>query len=158
MSLPCRRRGCAAAISLRSPIVIYDPITRQPFAGNVIPPGRIDPIAARFVALYPDPTSPGLANNYSSTTLRTQNSTTADARIDHRFSDTNSVWGRYSINDSRTVTPPGCPPVNGIHGNCLTGRERRLSGTERHRCEGRPGELRTYLQSRQWLASSRAVT
>ena len=110
------------------PTLIYDPITRQPFPGNVIPGNRIDPIAARFLALYPDPTSPGLANNYSSTTLRTQNSTTADARIDHRFSDTNSVWGRYSINDSRTVTPPGCPPVNGIHGNCLTGTNAGFPG------------------------------
>jgi hypothetical protein len=108
--------------------VIYDPVTRQPFGGNVIPPGRIDPIAARFMDLYPEPTSPGLANNYSSTTLRTQNSTTADARIDHRFSDNNSVWGRFSINDSRTVTPPGCPPVNGIHGNCLTGANAGFPG------------------------------
>ena len=108
--------------------IIYDPLTRLPFSGNVIPANRIDPIAARFLALYPDPTSPGLANNYSSTTLRTQNSTTADARIDHRFSDTNSVWGRYSINDSRTVTPPGCPPVNGIHGNCLTGTNAGFPG------------------------------
>lgn len=100
---------------------IYDPFTRQPFSGNTIPANRIDPIAARYVALYPLPTSPELANNYASTTLRTQNSTTADGRLDHRFDDNNSVWGRYSINDSHTVTPPGCPPVDGIHGNCLTG-------------------------------------
>ena len=51
--------------------IIYDPITRQPFPGNAIPANRIDQIAARFMALYPDPTSAGLANNYSSTTLRT---------------------------------------------------------------------------------------
>ena len=108
--------------------IIYDPITRQPFPGNAIPANRIDQIAARFMALYPDPTSAGLANNYSSTTLRTQNSTTADARIDHRFSDNNSVWGRFSINDSRTVTPPGCPAVNGIHGNCLTGANAGFPG------------------------------
>jgi hypothetical protein len=48
-------------------------------------------------ALFPSPTSPGLANNYSSTTIRTQNSTTADGRIDHRLDDKNSLWGRFSL-------------------------------------------------------------
>jgi outer membrane receptor protein involved in Fe transport len=108
--------------------VIYDPFTRQPFAGNRIPAERIDPIAARYIALFPEPTSAGLANNYSSTTLRTQNSTTADGRIDHRFDDSNSVWGRYSYNDSHTVTPPGCPPVDGVFGNCLTGANAGFPG------------------------------
>jgi hypothetical protein len=108
--------------------VIYDPLTRQPFPGNAIPANRIDPIAARYMALYPDPTSPGLANNYFSTTLRTQTSNTADGRIDHRFNDNNSVWGRYSYNDSHTVTPPGCPPVNGLYGNCLAGANAGFPG------------------------------
>jgi hypothetical protein len=107
---------------------IFDPFTRQPFPGNRIPADRIDPIAARYVALFPEPTSAGLANNYSSTTLRTQNSTTADGRIDHRFDDRNSVWGRYSYNASHTVTPPGCPPVDGVFGNCLTGANAGFPG------------------------------
>ena len=98
--------------------IIYDPAApaRTPFANNRIPANRIDPIAARYVALFPEPTSTGLANNYASTTIRTQNSTTADVRIDHRFNDNNSVLGRFSYNKSHTVTPPGCPPVNGVYG------------------------------------------
>ncbi len=108
--------------------VIYDPLTRLPFPGNVIPTNRIDAIAARYMALYPEATSPGLANNYFSTTLRTQTSNTLDGRIDHRFDDNNSVWGRYSYNDSHTVTPPGCPPVDGVHGNCLTGANAGFPG------------------------------
>lgn len=118
------RRGDFSEVSA----VIYDPMTRLPFAGNQIPANRIDPIAARLVALYPTPTSAAIANNYSSTTLRTQNSSTADARIDHRFNDNNSIWSRLSINDSHTVTPPGCPPVNGVHGNCLTGANAGFPG------------------------------
>jgi hypothetical protein len=101
---------------------IFDPLNgRTQFPGNRIPAVRIDAIAARLAALYPAPTSPGLANNYSSTTIRTQNSTTADGRLDHRLDDKNSVWGRFSYNKSHTVTPPGCPPVDGVYGNCLTG-------------------------------------
>jgi hypothetical protein len=108
---------------------IFDPVNgRAQFPGNRIPTNRIDPIAARYVALFPAPTSPGLANNYSSTTIRTQNSTTADGRIDHRFDDKNSLWGRFSYNKSHTVTPPGCPPVDGVYGNCLTGTNAGFPG------------------------------
>jgi len=108
---------------------IFDPQNgRAQFPGNRIPANRIDPIAARYVALFPEPTSPGLANNYASTTIRTQNSTTADGRIDHRIDDKNSVWGRFSYNKSHTVTPPGCPPVNGVYGNCLTGTNAGFPG------------------------------
>jgi len=108
---------------------IFDPLNgRTQFTGNRIPANRIDPIAARFAALFPAPTSPGLANNYSSTTIRTQNSTTADGRLDHRFDDKNSLWGRFSYNKSHTVTPPGCPPVDGVYGNCLTGTNAGFPG------------------------------
>jgi hypothetical protein len=108
---------------------IYDPSAgRAQFPGNRIPANRIDPVAARYVALFPAPTSPGLANNYSSTTIRTQNSTTADGRLDHRIDDKNSLWGRFSYNKSHTVTPPGCPPVDGVYGNCLTGANAGFPG------------------------------
>lgn len=41
-------------------VVMYDPLTtaqntRTPFAGNVIPPNRINPVAARAVSFYPRP-------------------------------------------------------------------------------------------------------
>ncbi len=49
------------------PAVIYDPLTipRTPFPGNQIPANRIEPLAAKLFALYPAPTSPGLANNFA---------------------------------------------------------------------------------------------
>jgi len=102
---------------------IFDPTTgpRAAFAGNVIPAGRIDPIAARLVALYPLPNLPGLANNYASTTMRTQNMDTADFRVDHRFDGNNSLFGRYSYNRVNTFTPGACPIVNGIDPNCIVG-------------------------------------
>src|SRR5690606_38802414 len=40
--------------------VIYDPTTGQPFPGNVIPSGRVDPIARNiFEQLYPQPNTAG---------------------------------------------------------------------------------------------------
>ena len=102
---------------------IFDPTTspRVAFPGNVIPGNRIDPIAARLVALYPLPNLPGLANNYASTTIRTQNTDTADFRVDHRFNGNNSLFARYSYNRVNTFTPGACPIVDGIDPNCIVG-------------------------------------
>lgn len=96
--------------------VIYDPLTspRTPFPGNVIPPERLDPIALRYVALYPRPTSGGRANNFTGTRTRTQGSATADARLDHRITPTQSAFARYSVNVVNTFTPGTLPQTGGI--------------------------------------------
>lgn len=92
---------------------IYDPSTavRTPFAGNVIPATRFDPIAVKMMQLYPMPTSGGLSNNFAYTNLRTQDNQAADVRVDHRFNDNNTVFARYSYNKTDTITPSLCPPV-----------------------------------------------
>lgn len=101
-------------------VAIHDPLAaRAPFPGNQIPASRFDPIALKYLALYPAPTSAGLANNYASITQRTQDSATADLRIDHRFNDANSMFARYSYNDVDTFTPSACPPTaEGIEPGC----------------------------------------
>jgi hypothetical protein len=96
--------------------ILYDPTTtpRTPFSGNVIPAGRLDPIAVKYMALYPLPNGAGLANNFTGINNRTQNSSTADIRIDHRFSDASSLFARYSYNNVDTFTPGALPEVNGV--------------------------------------------
>jgi hypothetical protein len=44
--------------------VIYDPTTNAPFAGNIIPTTRINPIASQLMKFYPYPNLPGLTRNY----------------------------------------------------------------------------------------------
>ena len=102
---------------------IYDPLTtpRAAFAGNVIPVNRLDPIALRLIALYPLPNQPGLSNNFSSVTDRTQNLHTTDIRIDHHFDSNNSLFARYSYNKVDTFTPGACPIVNDVDPNCIVG-------------------------------------
>src|SRR5436309_8167872 len=92
---------------------IYDAMNavRTPFPGNVIPAERFDPIAAKYVALYPMPTNGALSNNYAFTNNRTQNNQATDFRVDHRFNDNDTVFARYSYNKTDTVTPSLCPPV-----------------------------------------------
>ena len=97
-------------------VPIYDPTSaaRVAFPGNVIPPTRLDPIALKYMGLYPQPTASALANNFTGTGDRTQNSGTADFRIDHRFNDSNTLFARYSYNNVDTFTPGALPAVNGI--------------------------------------------
>jgi len=96
--------------------LIYDPTTapRTPFAGNIIPAGRLDPIARQILALYPAPTSGGLANNFTGVRDRTQDNNTTDIRVDHIFDPNNHLFARYSYNTVSTFTPPVFPVVNGI--------------------------------------------
>jgi hypothetical protein len=107
--------------------VIYDPTTtpRTAFAGNVIPDSRISPIAKTYLQMWPLPTNPGLANNFAYTGLRTQNNQATDIRVDHRFSDRDSVFSRYSFNKTDTVTPSLCPRVTiggkSIDPTCIVG-------------------------------------
>ncbi|MGI9073273.1 MAG: carboxypeptidase regulatory-like domain-containing protein [Bryobacteraceae bacterium] len=90
--------------------VVYDPLTldartgtRTPFPGNVIPQGRIDPIAAKFLATYePLPNrSPSSSSNYLDTTPSTNHNDSVSGRIDHQFRNAGLLFGRYTINDER---------------------------------------------------------
>ncbi|MFN0122691.1 MAG: TonB-dependent receptor domain-containing protein, partial [Blastocatellia bacterium] len=75
-----------------------------------------DPLALKYAALLPQPTGPGInTTNYATAPVRPQDATTFDGRVDHRFSDKTSFFGRYSFNDVTTVQPTGFPTVNGIN-------------------------------------------
>lgn len=95
---------------------IFDP-TRGPrtaFAGNIIPTSRLDPIALKVLALYPQPTGSGLANNYTGVRNRTQDNSATDVRADQILNGNNRIFARYSYNKVSTFTPPVFPAVNGI--------------------------------------------
>lgn len=95
---------------------IYDPTAtpRVAFSGNQIPASRLNPIAMKILALYPQPTSAGLANNYTGVRNRTQDTKATDLRADHIFNSENRLFVRYSYNKVDTFTPPVFPAVNGI--------------------------------------------
>jgi hypothetical protein len=91
---------------------IYDPATtrphptqpgrfvRDPFPGNVIPAGRIDPIARRVLESFPMPNQPGtvdFGNNYvNPTSVADEMYYTVTSRIDHSLSSNHRIYGRYS--------------------------------------------------------------
>jgi len=119
VTLPTARMRAGDFSELSVPI--YDPLTtpRTPFTGNQIPANRLNPIAQRYLALLPPTTNGNLANNYASTTLRTQDSSTADFRIDYRFDSNQGMFVRYSYNDVDTFTPSACDATaDGIQPGC----------------------------------------
>src|SRR5580692_286385 len=83
--------------------------------GVVLSPSQIDPVALKYWGLWPAPNtgSPtAIANNYNANVTKTYNSTTYDARVDHRFSDKDSVFARFSYNPTFNSQPALFPNVN----------------------------------------------
>ncbi len=65
----------------------------------------VDPVAARFLALYPLPNATSSFGNYiSNAAIRGRNDNFL-ARFDYNPSDTNTASFRYLINDNSTFTP-----------------------------------------------------
>ena len=97
-------------------ITIYDPTTgrldrtaqwvRDPFPNNQIPANRIDPMAARFVAVFPaaepDARRPaptrGATTSSSRPTSRSTPSTTIATKVDQNISDKTRMFVRYAYN------------------------------------------------------------
>ncbi len=92
--------------------IVYNPYTspRIPFPGNIIPSNLFSPIGAAIVNLYPLPNLPGLANNYSYDPPRTLAPIEGDIRIDHHFTDNDSLFARYSNSHSGNIVNPGYFP------------------------------------------------
>ena len=76
---------------------------RQPFANNVIPASRIDPVAKKLMGYFPQANSPSSVTNQALQTnnFRTTGSSTSpanqiDARVDHNFNERLRAFARFS--------------------------------------------------------------
>jgi Carboxypeptidase regulatory-like domain len=80
---------------------------RRAYAGNLVPLSDFDPASRKLLDRYPLPTSTGAANNFRRVTNERTNQDQFDIRIDHRFSDHDQVFGRFSFfnEDATPVTP-----------------------------------------------------
>jgi hypothetical protein len=109
---------------------IFDPATtrpdpdrpgsriRDPFRGNQIPASRIDPIVARYAQKFlPEPNLPGRPANFVNTRPESNDSDQFTVRIDHKPSERNTLFGRFSFVDSRALRPSTLPAVNNTLGN-----------------------------------------
>jgi hypothetical protein len=96
---------------------IFDPQTGQPFAGNVIPSSRFDPVAAQiFKQLYPEPNTTGTRqangqtiNNYILNPIKTRHDDQIDTKVDHNVSAANRFFARYSFQKTHRIQPASLP-------------------------------------------------
>ncbi|MBV8829258.1 MAG: TonB-dependent receptor [Acidobacteriaceae bacterium] len=103
-------------------VQIYDPTTtrpdplhagayiRTPFAGNVIPASRLDPVAQKMTSYYPAPNSAGnpytQLNNYFFSGPSTRYTDNFSGRVDHQISDNTMLTARFSRADLSNWTNP----------------------------------------------------
>ena len=124
-----QRQGIFSETVNGKALKIYDPATTRPVAGggytrtqftnNTIPTDRIDPVALTLLDRYPTPDpGSGTSNNYTRVETESTNQDQFDGRIDHRFSDQDQVFGRYSY--MRDFTTPVTPLPDGS-GNLTSG-------------------------------------
>jgi len=107
---------------------VYDPATttpapngrfaRQPFAGNVIPKSRLDPLAQKLLRYWPEPNVAGSrdgSQNYFRPTRSHNEMGSHTGRIDHALSQTQRLSGRFNYNDAPFVSGQVFP--NEVTGN-----------------------------------------
>jgi hypothetical protein len=120
------RNGDFSAL-LGQGIQIYDPLTgaistgttvvRQPFAGNIIPSGRLSPIAQKVLGYYPLPNQPADAtgqNNFFYENPRTDKFNSESFRFDHTVTQKQRLMARYTRNSRREARNAIYGEVGGI--------------------------------------------
>ena len=88
---------------------ICDPVAPgcTPFANNEIPAGRIDPIAAAFLNNVPRATSNAEVQNLTSVEESTRTLNQISGRVDHRLTDADQLFVRFSTFDADELQPFG---------------------------------------------------
>src|ERR1700694_773872 len=79
----------------------------NPFPGNQIDPSLWDPRAAAILQFYPQPIQSGFVHNHTLNVPNPILSDQFDIRIDHTINTKQSVFGRWTYKNGRSVSPSG---------------------------------------------------
>ncbi len=80
---------------------------RDAFQGNIIPANRINPVGLNVLSIYPLPNGPGNFDNFTSSANRNVTDDGMTTRVDHRVSDKNNFFARYSFETFKLDAPQG---------------------------------------------------
>jgi hypothetical protein len=85
---------------------VYDPLVGLPFANNTIPANRIDPVAARLIGLFPDPTNPNARlNNFARNASLMDDTDRFNVRGDWQPSASDTVFARFTWSPRERFIP-----------------------------------------------------
>jgi hypothetical protein len=98
---------------------LYDPfntttnaagtILRTPFAGNIIPSSRFDPVSVKALSFLPEPNQQGAAftntNNWFNQGINDSTSDQTTLKADHNFNSSNRISGRWSYGRNDGINP-----------------------------------------------------
>ncbi len=90
---------------------------------NVIPAGVIDPLARRLTQLFPLPNANGGGFNFQSNPKLRQTRNNFDTRVDHRFSDKDTAFFRFSYEHQPSIIPAVFEATGGNGSDFATGDE-----------------------------------
>ena len=112
---------------------------RDPYENNIIPKSEFDPVAAKMVAnttFMPLPNAPGQftaagdnINNYIDSRSTRMDTDQVTARVDHQFTPRDTLYGRFSFQDSRQYSPqtfPGFGAVMNVRNINVSGNYTRV--------------------------------
>jgi hypothetical protein len=131
---PTNSPFCATNPSSTKCVDVINPQTNQPFAGNVIPKGQLDATAQKALQFIPAPTlgSAGSVIFPSFNTIRTprstQNINQYNVRLDHRFTDRDSIYATWSNSNDILYAPA----INPLGGNAAPLNDHLWTGTYSH--------------------------
>jgi outer membrane receptor protein involved in Fe transport len=99
--------GCVGTVADFSEVgsQLFDPTTGNPYPNNQVP---INPIIAQYISKYlPLPNLNDGSNNFSANPIGRTQDDQGIVRIDHRFSENDSIYGSYIVDDKRENFPNG---------------------------------------------------
>ena len=77
---------------------------------NIVPAAVVNPVGAKVMQLYPTPNViNAVGYNYINEPIRRLNEGTADIRLDHNFSNKDSIFARFSYDQATNFVPGGSP-------------------------------------------------
>ena len=88
---------------------LIDPLTGQPFPGNIIPQSRLHPVAIRALPAVPDPILSDPQRNYLNSAPRIQNTDTIGFRADYEMSADRKLFADYRHTTSDRVNVVAFP-------------------------------------------------
>lgn len=109
-----RNGDFSSLLNLPTPIRIVDPLTGDPFTGNIIPANRIANSAKELMKFWPEPqrvnANPLTGINFTGFESRSLDDDQAFVRVDHNFGEKDKIFGRYAFNDVTYLVRPGDNP------------------------------------------------